>query len=99
MMLSDDNLETSKTPDKSGSDRSGSTKMFFRKRKGCPLCVTDSPAIDYKDSELLVKFISEGGRMLPSRITNVCAKHQRKLKKAIRLSRIIALLPFVFQSR
>jgi small subunit ribosomal protein S18 len=98
MMLSEDNLDTT-TKNFAESSKSSSTKMFFRKRKGCPLCATDSPEIDYKDSELLGKFISEGGRMLPSRITNVCAKHQRKLKKAIRLSRIIALLPFVFQSR
>lgn len=76
-----------------------SSKMFFRKRKGCPLCAAEAPAIDYKDPELLGKFISEGGRMLPSRITNVCATHQRGIKKAIRHSRIIALLPFVFYNR
>ncbi len=73
-----------------------STKMFFRKNKGCPLCSTSAPALDYKNPELLEKFISEGGRMLPSRITNVCAKHQRVLKKAVKHSRVIALLPFVF---
>ncbi len=74
-----------------------SSKIFFRKRKGCPLCAAGSPMIDYKDTDLLGKFISEGGRMLPSRITNVCAKHQRKVKKAIKHNRILALLPFVFQ--
>lgn len=73
-----------------------STKMFFKKSKGCPLCSPSSPDIDYKNPELLEQFISEGGRMLPSRITNVCAKHQRALKKAIKHSRVIALLPFVF---
>jgi len=81
-----------------GSDRN-STKMFFRKSKGCPACSTSAPPIDYKDPNLLEKFISEGGRMLPSRITNVCAKHQRALKKAIKHSRILALLPFVFLNR
>ena len=80
---------------RSGSDKN-SSKMFFRKRKGCPLCSEGSPEIDYKDPELLGKFVSEGGRMLPSRITNVCSKYQRKVKKSIRHSRIIALLPFVF---
>tara|TARA_B110000503_G_scaffold143400_1_gene244641 strand:- start:867 stop:1157 length:291 start_codon:yes stop_codon:yes gene_type:complete len=73
-----------------------STKMFFKKSKGCPLCSSSAPVIDYKNPELLEQFISEGGRMLPSRITNVCAKHQRSLKKAVKHSRVIALLPFVF---
>lgn len=76
-----------------------SSKMFFRKRKGCPVCSVDSSFIDYKNPDFLEKFISEGGRILPSRITNVCAKHQRNVKKAIRHSRIIALLPFVYQSK
>ena len=80
------------------SDAANSSKMFFRKRKGCTICADNSQIIDYKNPEILGKFISEGGRMLPSRITNVCAKHQRKLKKSIRLSRIIALLPFVFKA-
>ena len=73
-----------------------SSKMFFKRRKGCPLCATDCPPIDYKNPTLLSKFTSEGGRILPSRITNVCAKHQRMLKTAIKQSRIIALLPFVY---
>ncbi|MFY9589324.1 30S ribosomal protein S18 [Rickettsia endosymbiont of Halotydeus destructor] len=72
-------------------------KVFFRRRKGCPLSVPNAPMIDYKNPDLLVKFVSEGGRMLPSRITNVCAKKQRKLKNAIKVARILALLPFVFQ--
>ncbi len=72
-------------------------RVFFRKRKGCPLSVAEAPVIDYKNPDLLIKFVSEGGRMLPSRITNVCAKKQRKLKKAIKIARILALLPFVFQ--
>lgn len=84
--------ESTKTP---ASDKSN-TKMFFKKSRGCTLCLSSAPAIDYKNPELLGQFISEGGRMLPSRITNVCAKHQRLLKKAVKLSRIIALLPFVF---
>jgi len=89
------NTNSLDTDSRSDSDKN-SSKMFFRKRKGCPLCSEGSPSIDYKDPKLLEKFISEGGRMLPSRITNVCSKHQRKIKKSIRHSRIIALLPFVF---
>ncbi len=73
------------------------SKLFLRKRKICPICIQGEDKINYKNPNALKVFISEGGRMLPSRITNVCAKHQRKLKKSIRLSRIIALLPFVYK--
>lgn len=79
------------------SEKSGS-KLFFKKRNGCPVC-SSGAKIDYKDPSMLSKFISEGGRMLPSRITNVCAPHQRSLKKSIRLARIIALLPFVYRAK
>jgi small subunit ribosomal protein S18 len=78
-------------------DRS-TKRVFFRRRKGCPLSVDGAPKIDYKNPDLLVKFVSEGGRILPSRITNVCAKKQRQLKKAIKIARILALLPFVNHS-
>jgi small subunit ribosomal protein S18 len=97
-MSYENNMDGLDYDSKSGADKN-SSKMFFRKRKGCPLCSNGSPEIDYKDPELLGKFISEGGRMLPSRITNVCSKHQRNIKKSIRHSRIIALLPFVFQGK
>ncbi len=97
-MSHENNIDGLDQDSRSGMDKN-SSKMFFRKRKGCPLCLESSPEIDYKDPELLGKFISEGGRMLPSRITNVCSKHQRSVKKSIRHSRIIALLPFVFSNR
>ncbi len=86
-----------KSHENSGDRNNG--KTFFKKNKGCPFSVTDASIIDYKDPDLLGKFISEGGRMLPSRITNVSAKKQRALKKAIKHSRTLALLPFVFVSR
>ncbi len=72
-----------------------SKKVFFRRRKGCPLSVEGAPEISYKNPDLLLKFVSEGGRILPSRITNVCAKKQRQLKNAIKVARILALLPFI----
>ncbi len=80
------------------ADRSNK-KAFFRKRRGCPLSIPGSPPIDYKNPELLAKFISEGGRMLPSRVTNVCAKKQRELKKSIKRARVLGLLPFIFQGK
>lgn len=76
-----------------------SSKMFFKKSRGCPFQGKDAPVIDYKDPDLLSKFISEGGRMLPSRITNVSAKRQRELKKAIKHARVLALLPFVYSNK
>jgi len=73
-------------------------RVFFKRRKGCPLSTPDAPEVNYKNPELLGKFISEGGRILPNRITNVCAKKQRQLKQAIKVARILALLPFVYQT-
>jgi small subunit ribosomal protein S18 len=70
-------------------------KVFFKRRRGCPLSGPNAPTIDYKDPELLRKYVSEGGRILPSRITNVCAKKQRELKRAIKIARHLALLPFI----
>jgi small subunit ribosomal protein S18 len=72
-------------------------KIFFKRRHGCPLSGLNAPEISYKDPELLKKYISESGRILPSRITNVCAKKQRELKTAIKNARMIGLLPFVFK--
>ncbi len=91
----------SSEPNKSFENSNDRTnrKPFFKKSKGCPFSGNGASVIDYKDPDLLGKFISEGGRMLPSRITNVSAKHQRALKKAIKHSRTLALLPFVYTSK
>ena len=70
-------------------------KVFFRRRRGCPLSIPGAPEITFKNPNLLLKFISEGGRILPSRITNVCASKQRILRREIKIARILALLPFV----
>lgn len=76
------------------ADRS-TRRVFFKRRKGCPLSTEGAPEVDYKNPDLLSKFVSEGGRILPNRITNVCAKKQRQLKSAIKIARMLALLPFV----
>ena len=70
-------------------------RVFFKRRRGCPLSAPDAPEVSYKDPELLKRFVSEGGRILPNRITNVCAKKQRQLKNNIKIARCLALLPFV----
>ena len=64
------------------------------RRKVCAFCVEKATAIDYKDTAKLKKFITEKGKMLPRRMTGVCAKHQRTLSSAIKRARLVALLPF-----
>lgn len=75
----------------------GGRRIFMRRRKTCPLSGPKAPAIDYKDVRLLSRFISERGKILPSRITSVSAKKQRKLATAIKRARNLALLPYVSQ--
>jgi small subunit ribosomal protein S18 len=73
--------------------RPGSRSGFFRK-KVCKLCVEKLQVIDYKDTQRLQKFITERGKITPSRLSGLCAKHQRKLATAIKRARAAALLPF-----
>lgn len=72
-------------------------KVFFRRKKTCPLSGENAPKIDYKDIRLLQRFISERGKILPSRITSVSHKKQRVLARAIKRARNLALLAFVSQ--
>ena len=69
-------------------------RAFFRRRKSCPFSGKDAPKIDYKDVRLLQGFMSERGKIVPSRITAVSAKNQRKLAQAIKRARFLALLPY-----
>jgi len=70
-------------------------RPFFRRRKTCPFSGANAPKIDYKDVKLLQRFISERGKIVPSRITAVSAKKQRLLAQAIKRARYLALLPYV----
>ncbi len=70
-------------------------KSFSRHRKTCPYCSDKGFKIDYKDVKQLSRFITERGKMVPSRVSATCAKHQRELSKSIKRARILALLPFV----
>ncbi len=72
-------------------------RPFFRRRKTCPFSSDNSPKIDYKDVRLLQRYISERGKIVPSRITAVSAKKQRELARAIKRARILGLLPFVIK--
>ena len=69
-------------------------KPFFRRKKSCPFTGEGAPAIDYKDTRLLQRFVSERGKIVPARITSVSAKKQRELAKAIKRSRYIGLMPY-----
>lgn len=72
-------------------------RPFFRRRKTCPFSGENAQTIDYKDVKLLQKYVSERGKIVPSRITAVSGKKQRELAKAIKRARNIALLPFIVQ--
>jgi len=81
-----------------GGDRGGgggARRPFFRRRKTCPFSGANAPKIDYKDVKLLQRYISERGKIVPSRITAVSAKKQRELATAIKRARFMALLPYV----
>ena len=69
--------------------------MMRRRKKVFIFCVDKVDFIDYKDSAKLRKFISERGKILPRRISGICAKHQRELNTAIKRARQVALLPYV----
>lgn len=65
------------------------------RRKVCGFCVDKVEHIDYKDTSRLRKYVSERGKIMPRRMSGVCAKHQRELAIAIKRARIVALLPYV----
>jgi len=64
------------------------------KKRSCPLSGAEAPKVDYKNINLLKRFTSDRGKILPSRITSVCTKKQRELSKAIKRARFLALLPY-----
>ncbi len=64
-------------------------------RKTCPVCEQGIRFVDYKDERLLSRFITERGKILPRRISGMCARHQRQIGTAIKRARYLALLPYV----
>src|SRR6476646_9416461 len=69
-------------------------RQYFRKKKVCKFCVEKMDFIDYKRADILSQFVQERGKILPRRMTGVCARHQRWLGVAIKRARNIALMPF-----
>lgn len=78
-----------------GAGAGGARRPFFRRRKSCPFSGKNAPAIDYKDPRMLGRYVSERGKMMPSRITAVSQKAQRRLAQAIKRARFLALMPYV----
>jgi small subunit ribosomal protein S18 len=75
--------------------RPATRRPFFRRHKTCPFSGPGAPKIDYKDVKLLQRFVSERGKIVPSRITAVSAKKQRELSQAIKRARFLGLLPYL----
>ena len=69
-------------------------RKFFRRKKVCKFCTEKIDAIPYRDVRLLQGFVAERGKFVPRRLTGVCTTHQRRLTRAIKQARNIALLPF-----
>ena len=72
----------------------GGRGKFFRRKKVCQFCTEKIDAIPYRDVRLLQGFVAERGKIVPRRLTGVCTTHQRRLTRAIKQARNIALLPF-----
>ncbi len=78
-----------------GTDKAaGGKKQYFRRKKVCRFCVEKIDDINYKDVKMLNAFITERGKIVPKRLSGVCAPHQKRLAEAIKQARNIALLPF-----
>ncbi len=75
----------------------GPRRSFSRRRKSCPFSGPNALPIDYKDVKTLQRFLSERGKIVPSRISAVSAPKQRQLARAIKRARILALLPFAIR--
>ena len=72
----------------------GGRGKFFRRKKVCKFCTEKIDAIPYRDVRLLQGFVADRGKIVPRRLTGVCTTHQRRLTRAIKQARNIALLPF-----
>ena len=82
------------TPRRTPGGGPGGRGKFFRRKKVCKFCTEKIDAIPYRDVRLLQQFVAERGKIVPRRLTGVCTTHQRRLTRAIKQARNIALLPF-----
>jgi ribosomal protein S18/ribosomal protein S6 len=99
--LSKNNLDNSEdmNGDKKMNDlnfkNDSSKKPFFKRKKTCPFSGPNAPIIDYKDIKLLSRYVTERGKIIPSRISSISTIKQRELSKAIKRARFLALMPYV----
>jgi len=70
-------------------------KQFYVRRKVCRFCVDQTLSIDYKDANTLRQFVTERGKIIPRRISGNCARHQRRVTRAIKQARLLALMPYI----
>lgn len=91
--MSETSAAAAPAPAASGA-RQPERRHFFKRKKSCPFSGPGAQVIDYKDTKLLQKYISERGRIIPRRITSVSAKRQRELANAIKRARFLGLLPY-----
>ena len=81
--------------DKMENDQIKNRKKMFSRKKVCRFCVDKTLKIDYKEVDTLRRFITEGGKIIPKRMSGNCSKHQRRSAAAVKVARAIALLPYV----
>ena len=69
--------------------------MIRRRAKTCPVCESGVRVVDYKDDKQIARYTTERGKILPSRLSGMCARHQRQLATAIKRARYLALIPYI----
>merc|ERR1711907_433404 len=94
------NIKTNKNDISQNNDNiveknNSSKKPFFKRKKSCPFSGPNAPTIDYKDVKLLSRYVTERGKIIPSRISSISTIKQRELSKAIKRARFLALMPYV----
>lgn len=89
--------DSSERGDRESGSSEGGMRMPRFKKKVCIFCQDKNASADYKRPEVLERFITDRGKILPRRVTGTCAKHQRIIAREIKRARAIALLPFVEQ--
>lgn len=78
--------------------RKHSRRPIFQKKKICRFCADNKLTISYKDFSVLRYFVTESGKIIPRRISGNCAMHQRRISKAVKRARVLAIVPFTVQS-
>ena len=76
-------------------DRSSARRYFLPRKKSCRFCERKVRDVDYKNVDVLKRYVADRGKIAPRRLTGTCAYHQRRLSNAIKRARLLALLPFV----